>query len=74
MNIQHLWINCPEIKFIGWIDLQSVSNKNKKNYQNKNIFLPTDPNFFTDVTRNTHIIFLGLTLTRDEMICVDIFG
>ena len=60
MNIQHLWINCPEIKFIGWIDLQSVSNKNKKKYQNENIFLPTDPNFFTDVTGNTHIIFLGL--------------
>ena len=50
----------PEIKFIGSVDLQSVSNKNKKNYKNKNIFLPTDPNFFQEVTGNTHVIFLGL--------------
>ena len=51
----------PEIKFIGCLDLQSVSNKNKKNYKNKNIFLPTYPNFFQEVTGNTHIIFLGLS-------------
>ena len=53
----------PEIKFIGCLDLQSVSNKNKKNYKNKNIFLPTYPNFFQEVTGNTNIIFLGLTRT-----------
>ena len=39
-----------------------------KNCQNKNIFLPTDPNFFTDVTGNIHIIFLGLiTMIWHEM-------
>ena len=31
-----------------------------KNYKNKNIFLPTNPNFFQEITLNTHIIFLGL--------------
>ena len=36
-----------------------MENKKKK-LQNKNIFLPTDPIFFTEVTGNTHIIFLGL--------------
>ena len=46
MNIQQLWINCPDIKFIGWIDLQSVSNiKNKKIIKIKTFFyLYTNPN------------------------------
>ena len=50
----------PEIKFISFLYNKSVSNENKKIYKNKNIFLPTYPTFFQEVTGNTHITFLGL--------------
>ena len=44
----------------------SVSIKwEQKIYKNKNIFLPTYPNFFQEVTGNTHIIFLGLNMGYD---------
>ena len=53
-------MNNLKLKFnTGLIDLYSVSNRYKK-YQNKNIFQPTDPNFFTEVTGSTHYFFKAL--------------
>ena len=49
-------MNSLEIKFIGWIDLESVSNKNKKNYQKKTFsYLPTQ--IFLQMLPETHILF-----------------
>ena len=50
----------PEIKFISFLIFSQYQMRIKKIIKIKNIFLPTYPNFFQEVTGNTHIIFLGL--------------
>ena len=35
-----------------------MANENKKIYKNKNIFLPTYPNFFHEVTSNTQSYYI----------------
>ena len=64
-------VNILKLNLLAELIFSQYQIRIKNNYKNKNIFLPTDPNFFQEVTGNTHIIFLGLILIRDYMARTD---